>query len=198
MLICYFTTSLANKDKHTAIHRYLFVHKADLFHFVTSHHLGTLKYEVRNKILSLKRLNNRNPTDRVSVFRATSKLQPCQTMIIKNIHVFFPLNHQRVRYLYKYFLVQTVKHLTQDFSGVYRCDLKPIGSSQRDISAKCCRLLWEVFIWFRERNAFYTFRKCKRFVRSLQFLMETSEQLKGRLLAVVTFCLFFPTRFVSS
>ena len=82
-----------DKDKHTAIHRYLFVHKADLFHFVTSHHLGTLKYEVRNKTLSLKRLNNRNPTDRVSVFRATSKLQPCQTMVIKNIHVFFPLNH---------------------------------------------------------------------------------------------------------
>ena len=93
MLICYFTTSLPNKDKHTAIHRYLCVHKNDLFHFVTSHHLGTLKYEVRNKILSLKRLNNRNPTDRVSVFRATSKLQPCQTMIIKNIHEFFPLNH---------------------------------------------------------------------------------------------------------
>ena len=30
------------------------------------------------------------------------------------------------------------------------------------------------------------------------FLTETSEQHKGRLLAVVTFCLFLSTRFVSS
>ena len=57
------------------------------------------------------------------------------------IYIFFTLSHYRVRYLKKYFLVQAIKHLTQDFSGVYRCDLKPIGSSQRDISAKCCRLL---------------------------------------------------------
>ena len=41
---------------------------------VFENHLETMKYEVRNKILSLKRSNCRNATDRVSVFRATGKL----------------------------------------------------------------------------------------------------------------------------
>ena len=45
-----------------------------LFHFDTSHHLETMKYEARNKTLSLERLNYQNATDRVSVFRATGKL----------------------------------------------------------------------------------------------------------------------------
>ena len=48
--------------------------KMYLFHFDTSHHLETMKYEARNKTLSLERLNYQNATDRVSVFRATSKL----------------------------------------------------------------------------------------------------------------------------
>ena len=48
--------------------------KTYLFHFDTSHHLETMKYEARNKTLSLERLNYQNATDRVSVFRATSKL----------------------------------------------------------------------------------------------------------------------------
>ena len=45
-----------------------------LFYFDTSHHLETMKYEARNKTLSLERLNYQNATDRVSVFRATGKL----------------------------------------------------------------------------------------------------------------------------
>ena len=48
--------------------------KMYLFHFDTSHHLETMKYEARNKTLSLERLNYQNATDRVSVFRATGKL----------------------------------------------------------------------------------------------------------------------------
>ena len=48
--------------------------KMYLFYFDTSHHLETMKYEARNKTLSLERLNYQNATDRVSVFRATGKL----------------------------------------------------------------------------------------------------------------------------
>lgn len=48
--------------------------KKDLFRFVSSLHLETIEYEVRNTILSLKRLNNRKVMDPVSVFRATGKL----------------------------------------------------------------------------------------------------------------------------
>ena len=48
--------------------------KKDLFRFVSSLHLETIEYEVRNTILSLKRLNIRKVTDPVSVFRATGKL----------------------------------------------------------------------------------------------------------------------------
>ena len=45
----------------------------DLFRFVSSLHLETIEYEVRNTILSLKRLNNRMVMDPVSVFRVTGK-----------------------------------------------------------------------------------------------------------------------------
>ena len=48
--------------------------KKDLFRFVSSLHLETIEYEVRNTILSLKRLHNRKVMDPVSVFRATGKL----------------------------------------------------------------------------------------------------------------------------
>ena len=48
--------------------------KKDLFRFVSSLHLETIEYEVRNTILSLKRLNNRMVMDPVSVFRVTGKL----------------------------------------------------------------------------------------------------------------------------
>ena len=46
----------------------------DLFRFVSSLHLETIEYEVRNTILSIKRLNNRMVMDPVSVFRVTGKL----------------------------------------------------------------------------------------------------------------------------
>ena len=48
--------------------------KKDLLRFVSSLRLKTIEYEVRNTILSLKRLNNRMVMDPVSVFRVTGKL----------------------------------------------------------------------------------------------------------------------------
>ena len=49
--------------------------KKGLFHFLISHLLETIEYEVEDKILPQNRVNNRNPTDRVSVvFIATGKL----------------------------------------------------------------------------------------------------------------------------
>ena len=60
------------------------------------------------------------------------------------------------------------------------------------LSAKYCRGLWEVAIWFRERNSSFTFRKCTRIILfSFFFLKETSQQQEGRLLAVVTFLFIF-------
>ena len=69
--------------------------------FGTSHHLETMKYEVRNKTLSLKRLNHRNAADPPSVFRATGKLHAmCHAkQQLKKYILFFPLDHYRVCYL---------------------------------------------------------------------------------------------------
>ena len=61
----------------------------DLFHFVTSHRLETMKYEVRNKTLSLKGLNYRRVTDRVSVFKTTSKLHAIANSGKKYIYLTF-------------------------------------------------------------------------------------------------------------
>ena len=55
--------------------------KKGLFHFLISHLLEIIKYEVGNKILSLKRVNNRNTTGRVSVFIATGKLHARQNSV---------------------------------------------------------------------------------------------------------------------
>ena len=73
-------------------------------------------------------------------------------------------------------------------SGVHHCDLRPINER-----AKCCRVFWEVVIWFRERNSSSTFRECTRFIL---FLTEWAAQ--RRLPTVVTFFLFLSKRFVSS
>ena len=54
-----------------------------LLHFLISHLLETIEYEVENKILPLKRVNNRNATDRVSVFIATGKLHARQNSVLK-------------------------------------------------------------------------------------------------------------------
>ena len=59
--------------------------KKSLFHFLISHLLETIKYEVGNKILPLKRVNNRNTTGRVSVFIATGKLHARQNSVYKEI-----------------------------------------------------------------------------------------------------------------
>ena len=56
--------------------------KKGLFHFLISHLLETIEYEVENKILPQKRVNNRNATDRVSVvFIATGKLHVRQSNV---------------------------------------------------------------------------------------------------------------------
>ena len=60
-----------------------------LFHFDTSHHLETMKYEARNKTLSLERLNYQNATDRVSVFRATGKLHAIPNRGKKNSYIYY-------------------------------------------------------------------------------------------------------------
>ena len=56
--------------------------KKGLFHFLISHLLETIEYEVKNKILPLKRVNNRNVMDRVSVvFIAMAKLHTRQNSV---------------------------------------------------------------------------------------------------------------------
>ena len=64
------------------------------------------------------------------------------------------------------------------------------------LSAKYCRGLWEVAIWFRERNSSFTFRKCPRII--LFYFFYGDWWIAQRIFAVVTFCLFPSTRFVSN
>ena len=52
----------------------------------------------------------------------------------------------------------------------------------------CCHEFREVLIWCRERNSSSTFRKCTRLSLYLSFF---NGDLWERLLALVTFCLFF-------
>ena len=58
-----------------------------------------MKYEARNKTLSLERLNYQNATDRVSVFRATGKLQAIPNRGID-------------RYMYYFFLLTMMESVT--------------------------------------------------------------------------------------
>ena len=55
--------------------------KKGFFHSLISHPLETMKYEVGNKIVPLKRLNIRNATDRVSVFIAAGELHARQNSV---------------------------------------------------------------------------------------------------------------------
>ena len=123
----------------------------------------------RTTYSSLKRLNYRNATDRVSVIKATDKLHAMPNSG-KKIILFFALDHYRVCYLKKYFLVQAEKYLTWDF---VRCtSLWPQAHRfwrERDISTKCCHEFREVLIWLRERNCSSTLRICTRWILSLYF-----------------------------
>ena len=141
------------------------------------------------KYFSLKRLNYRNATDRVSVFRATGNSIPCQTAV-KKIILFFPRDHYRVCFLKTHFLVQAEKHLTQHF---VRCmSLWPQAHrfcSERYISVVTnFGRFWSGFVnetfLLRSGNVQDWFFLCS-------FLTETSERHKERLLALVTFFLFF-------
>ena len=98
-----------------------------MFHSVIGYHLETMKYEVRDKIMKVE---YRNATDRMSLFRATGDLYAIPNSCKKDIcsHIFFPLDHYRFLYLKKRFLVQAEKYMTIDLSGVDHCDLRPIGS----------------------------------------------------------------------
>ena len=163
----------------------------DLFHFVTSHHLETMKYGVRNKILPLK--------DWIIEMRRITYLysESCRAkQRWKKHHFFLSTIIESVTYKNSFnpsrqaFNLRLPVYIT--VTSIHRFWI------ERGISAKYCRVLREVLIWFRERNSSSTFGKCTRFILSWYFLTETSEQHKGRLLAVVTFCLFFPMRFVSS
>ena len=72
-----------------------------------------MKYEVRNKTLSLKGLNYRRVTDRVSVFKTTSKLHA--------------IANSGKKYIYLTFSSQPLSSL-EILYGVHHCDLRPIGS----------------------------------------------------------------------
>ena len=64
--------------------------KKDLFHFGSSHHLETMKYEKRNKILSLKRLNYpKRDGSRVCIQLQVTNCMPCQTAVQKEEILFF-------------------------------------------------------------------------------------------------------------
>ena len=91
-------------------------------HFGTSHHLETMKYEVRKKTLSLKRLYYRNAADPASVFRATGKLHAmchAKQQLKKKYILFFPLDHYRVCYLKKHFLSPSREAFNLIFCLVY-------------------------------------------------------------------------------
>lgn len=53
-----------------------------------------MKYEVRNEIPSRKRLNYRNATDHVSVFKATGKLHAMPNSGEKKVYY---LTHRKVK-----------------------------------------------------------------------------------------------------
>ena len=61
-----------------------------MFHSVIGYHLETMKYEVRDKIMKVE---YRNATDRMSLFRATGDLYAIPNSCKKDIcsHIFFLL-----------------------------------------------------------------------------------------------------------
>ena len=152
-----------------------------------------MKYEVRN--------NNRNARDRMSVFRATGNLHAIPNSC-KKIHnpIIFSSQPLSSPILKAMFFSPSRKVFNFRFCPMYNTvTLDPSVLKWAWPSAKCFRVLWEVVIWFCELYSSSTFRKCTRFILSLFFFStETGEQHKGRLLAVVTFCLFLSKRFVSN
>ena len=83
---------------------------------------------------------------------------------------FFPLNHYRVPLLKEIFFSPCRKVFDFRFCPV--CITVTSGPSVLEwawLSAKCCRALWEVVIWFPEWNSSSTFRKCSRFVFFILF-----------------------------
>ena len=80
-------------------------------------------------------------------------------------------------------------------SGVYHCDLKPIGSGVSVTKRKVLsRIMGGRHLVSWTKLFFHVPEMYKNYPL---FLTETSEQHKGRLLAAVTFYLFLSTRFVS-
>ena len=110
----------------------------------------------------------------------------------------FPPNHYRVLYSKKYFFYSMPKVFDFRFCPVYiTVTLGPSVLEWAWRSARCCRVLWEIVIRFRERNSSFTFWKCTRIILFSFFLKETSEQHQGRLLVVVTFLFIFFRRVLS-
>ena len=91
----------------------------------------------RIKYSSLKTLNYRNATDRVSVFRATDKLHAMQLSSLLLKEIFFSPSRK-----------------------VFNLRVCPVLWGERDISKR--HEFREVLIWFREQNSSSTFRKCTR------------------------------------
>ena len=128
-----------------------------------------LNTEWRTTYSSLKRLNYRNATDRVSVFRAPDKLHAMQTAVTKIILFFcsWPLSSLLLKEI---FFSPSRKAFNLRF---VRCtSLWPQAHrfwGERDISTKCCHEFREVLIWLRKRNCSSTLRKCTRLIISLSF-----------------------------
>ena len=146
---------------------------------------------------SLKRLNYRNATDRVSVFRATDKLHAMPNSG-KKIYIIFcswPLSSLLLKEI---FFSPSRKAFNLRFCPVYitvTTSPSVLGwawhKQTSRISGGFDLVSWtKLFFHVPEMykiDSFFIF-----------FLAETSEQHKERLFGIVTFVYFFPTRFVSS
>ena len=122
-----------------------------------------MKYEVRN--------NNRNARDHMSVFRATGNLHAIPNSC-KKIHnpIIFSSQPLSSPILKAMFFSPSRKVFDFRFCPMYNTvTLGPSVLKWAWLSAKCFRVLWEVVIWFCERNSSSTFRKCTRFILSLFF-----------------------------
>ena len=135
-------------------------------------------------------MNNWKATDLFSVFRVAGYLHAILNSCKKKIYshnLFFLTIIES--YTYKDMFSPCRKVLDFRFCPVYI--IVTSGPSVLEwawLSAKYCRGLWEVAIWFRERNSSFTFRKCPRII--LFYFFYGDCWIAQRLFAVVTFCLF--------
>ena len=151
-------------------------------------------------IHELKRLNYRNATDCASVIRATSKLQAmCHAKQRLKKYTIFSLVHYRVCYLEKYFFGPSRKAFNLRFCPVYIT----VTSSPSVLEwawhkhQVLSRISGGFGLVSWTKHLFHVWQLYKMDSFFIFFLTETCEQHKESLFGIITFCLFFPTRFVS-